>query len=298
MAEHPTGDRIRREAIPEELREPCKALDRLKALQPKARKLALQLGMQRPLVFFDLETTGTNTSKDRIVEIATVKLAPGGSTDLRGVRVNPGVPIPPDASEVHGITDEHVADCAKFAEIAPKVAAFMEGCDLAGYNIARFDVPVLEAEFHRADIEFSLEGRRIVDMMRIYHDRERRDLEAAVGFYCRRDIEGAHSAKDDTVSSFEVLLGQLERYPDLSPDLEELDRLARPDPSWFDRDGKLAWRDGELCINFGKHKGNALSEVVEAAPDYLDWILRKDFSQEVKDAIAQTKAGSSPTRDS
>ena len=293
MAEHPTGDRIRRDASPGGPRRKSGPLRRLEALRPKARKLALRLGLQRPLVCFDLETTGLDTSKDRIVEIATLKLFPGGDTDLRGSRVNPGMPIPPEATEVHKITDELVAACPTFAEIAPKVAAFMDGCDLAGYNVARFDVPLLEAEFRRVGEEFSIEDRRIVDVMRIYHDREPRDLTAAVRYYCGGNIEDAHSALADTLSTLEILAEQLDRYRDLPADIDELDRISRP-PAWFDRDGRLVWRDGELCFGFGKHRGRLLSEVAEEAPGYLEWILRKDFAQEVKDAIASTKAGLPP----
>ena len=159
----------------------------------------------------------------------------------------------------------------------------------AGYNIAAYDVPLLEAEFRRAGVEFSLEGRRIVDAMRIFHTREPRNLEGAVRFYCGGDIEDAHSAEADTLSSFEVLVGQFKRYPDLPLDLDELDRISRP-PEWFDRNGKLIWRDGELCLNFGKHKERVLSEVVTADPGYLDWILGRDFSHEVKAAIQRARA--------
>ena len=159
----------------------------------------------------------------------------------------------------------------------------------AGYNIAAYDVPLLEAEFRRVGVEFSLEGRRIVDAMRIFHTREPRNLEGAVRFYCGRDIEDAHSAEADTLSSFQVLVGQFKRYPDLPLDLDELDRISRP-PEWFDRNGKLIWRDEELCLNFGKHKERVLSEVVTVDPGYLDWILGRDFSHEVKAAIQRARA--------
>ena len=242
------------------------------------------------MAFIDLETTGLDTDEARIVQLATLKLFPGGETILHSRMVNPGMPIPPGAVAIHGITDQSVAGCPRFREIAPGVAAFLAGCDLAGYNIAAYDVPLLEAEFRRAGVEFSLEGRRIVDAMRIFHTREPRNLEGAVRFYCGgRDIEDAHSAEADTLSSFEVLVGQFKRYPDLPLDLDELDRISRP-PEWFDRNGKLIWRDGELCLNFGKHKERVLSEVVTADPGYLDWILGRDFSHEVKAAIQRARA--------
>ena len=295
MAEHPAGDRVRREAIPEEASGRSSANERLAALRPTARKLAFRLGSQRPVTFIDLETTGIDTDEDRIVQLATLKLCPGGATILHSKMVNPGMPIPPGAVAIHGITDEDVFGCPQFGEIASKVAAFLAGCDLAGYNIVGFDLPLLEAEFRRVGVEFSLEGRRIVDVMRIFHARVPRTLEGAVRFYCEREIEDAHSADADTLSSFEVFVGQFERYPDLPPDLDELDRISRP-PEWFDRDGKLIWQDGELCLNFGKHKGSSLGDVVEADPGYLDWILRKDFSVEVKDAIQKARAGALPRR--
>ena len=293
MAEHPAGDRVRREAIPEESRKNGDSVERLKALRPEAHKLALRLGLQRPVAFIDLETTGLDTDEARIVQLATLKLFPSGETILHSRMVNPGMPIPPGAVAIHGITDENVAGCPRFGEIAPGVAAFLAGCDLAGYNIAAYDVPLLEAEFRRAGIEFSLEGRRIVDAMRIFHTREPRNLEGAVRFYCGLDIEDAHSAEADTLSSFQVLVGQFKRYPDLPLDLDELDRISRP-PEWFDRSGKLIWQDGELCLNFGKHKEHVLSEVVESDPGYIEWMLRKDFAAEVKAAIKRTMAGSPP----
>ncbi len=293
MAEHPTGDRLRREAIPEEARERSNVLERLEALRPTARKLAFRLGLQRPLVHLDLESTGTDVREDRIVEIATLELFPDGKTILHSKKVNPGIPIPPDAVAIHGISDDDVVGCPKFGQIASRVAALLAGCDLAGYNIAAYDVPLLEAEFRRANVEFSIKGRRIVDVMRIFHTRVPRTLEGAVRYYCDRDIEDAHSAEADTLSSFEVLVGQFERYPDLPPDLDELDRISRP-PGWFDRDGKLAWRDGELCLNFGKHKERPLMEVIEAACGYIEWMLRSDFTREVKEAIQSARAGSPP----
>ena len=294
MAEHPTGDRVRREAIPEEPRKHGDSVERLEALRPEAHTLALRLGLQRPVAFIDLETTGLDTDEAHIVQLATLKLSPGGKTILHSRMVNPGMPIPPGAVAVHGITDENVAGCPRFGEIAPGVAAFLAGCDLAGYNIAAYDVPLLEAEFRRAGVEFSLEGRRIVDAMRIFHSREPRNLEGAVRFYCGgRDIKDAHSAEADTLSTLEILAEQLDRYRDLPADIDELDRISRP-PAWFDRDGRLVWRDGELCFGFGKHRGRLLSEVAEEAPGYLEWILRDDFSLKVKDAITMAKAGSPP----
>ena len=257
-------------------------------LEPKARELAGRLGLLRPLVFIDLETTGTDPLSDRIVEIGAIKLYPSGETELLHTRVNPGVPIPAGASAVHGITDELVAERPVFAETAPAVAEFLLDCDLAGFGVVRFDIPLLEAEFRRAGIEFSISHRWVVDALRIFHDRERRDLAAAVDFYTGREIEAAHSAIADAMSSVEVLWGQFERYANLPTELKELDRLSgqrRPDPSWLDPDGRLVWRDGRVLMNFGRYAGRALVDVRSEDPGYLEWVLQRDFSDEVKKAI-------------
>ena len=189
---------------------------------------------------FDLETTGTIPRIDRIAQIGAAKVSVSGDIDLRCATVNPGVPIPPEATAVHGISDEMVAGRPSFTEIAPEVADFFADCDLAGFGIARFDIPLLQAEFRRAGIEFSMQGRRIIDALSVYHERERRDLAAAVELYCGRPIEDAHSAGADALHSLDVLVGQFSRYPDLPTDLHELHRTSRrPNPSWFDPDGRL-----------------------------------------------------------
>ena len=288
MTEHPAGDSVTPDAARSEPRPGRQAAwaGLLETLGPTARELASALRLERPIVFFDLETTGTSPSSDRIVQIAAVKLSPPGDLDLRCELVNPGVPIPPEAAEVHGFTDETVAGRPAFADIAARVAAFFEGCDLAGFNVARFDIPLLEAEFARAGVEFSADATRVFDSMRIFHERERRDLAAAVELYCGREIEGAHGAASDTLHTVEVLAGQLERYPDLAADIDELDRISSPDPSWFDREGKLAWRDDRLALNFGKHRDRSLDDLAAREPAYLKWILASEFSPTVKGAVA------------
>jgi len=228
------------------------------------------------------------------VEVGAVRLHPSGETDVLRATVDPGVPIPAEASAVHGITDGDVAGRPPFPGIAPRLATFLDGCDLAGFGIARFDLPLLDAEFARAGIGFSIADRRVVDALSIFHDRERRDLSAAVEFYTGRPIEDAHSALADAASSLHVLRGQFERYADLPAELDELDRLASPgrrDPSWIDPQGRLVRRDGEILIRFGRYNGRTLAEVAGEDPGYLEWILGQDFSDQVKEAIAGALAG-------
>lgn len=297
MAEHPALDSIEPVRAKDKPRpETVSLLEKLEALDPVARELADRLKLERPLVFVDLETTGTFPQSDRIVQIAALKLYPSGQTRLCAQMVNPGIAIPPEATEIHGITDEIVADKPRFEQIAPNVLSFFAGCDVAGYGIARFDVPLLQEELKRAGLE-CLVDLRVVDSLRIYHEREPRNLEAALRFYCDRVIDGAHDAGVDTLSAFEVLLGQLNRYPDLSTDLDELDRVSmRANPSAFDREGRLVWRTDKLVLNFGKHRGQALEDVIETDRGYAEWVLRSDLSGEVKGAIRQIVKGLPPRR--
>ena len=300
MAQHPAGNSIEADnGAVEQHHNHLTPKERLARLSAIACELASALNLHRPLVFFDLETTGTFPLTDRIVQIGAIKVSPDGDTDLQCEIVNPGGPIPPEATAVHGITDEVVADRPSFTEIAPRVADFFADCDLAGFGIARFDVPLLEAEFCRAGIAFSTEGRRIVDALRLYHERERRDLAAAVDLYCGRPIEDAHSAAADAMHSLEVLAGQFKRYPDLLADLDALDRLSLgADPSWLDREGKLVWRGDTLVLNFGKHRGRSLGDLAESDRGYLEWMLRAEFSDDVKGAVASVMAGHPPQKTS
>lgn len=262
-----------------------------------ARGLASRLNLRRPLAFIDLETTGLSARTNHIVEIAMLRITPTGEMTAYSTRVNPGVPIPAEATAVHRITDQLVAERPRFGAIAPEVAAFLAGCDIAGFGIVRFDLPFLAEELRRADIEFTITDRAIVDAMAIFHDREPRDLAAAVRFYCGRELEDAHAAEADTFASFDVLAAQLDRYPDLPTDVQALDRISapdRPDSSTFDREGRLVWQDGSLHISFGKYAGRSLHDVVTTDPGYADWMLGTDFSPEVKEAIARTRAGSPP----
>jgi DNA polymerase-3 subunit epsilon len=244
--------------------------------------------LERPLVVLDLETTGKRVQIDRIVEISTLKLLPDGTNQIKTRRLNPGIPIPPEATEVHGITDADVANETSFRQIARGLAAYLEGCDLCGYNIWSFDVKVLLAEFKRAEVPFSTEGRHIVDPCRIFFRREPRDLTGALRFYCGMGHEGAHKAEADVLAALLVLDGQAERYHDLPRTIPGL-HASMEYPDMVDPDGKFVRReDGAIVFAFGKkHPGERLDEVARTDPDYLGWILKDDFSDEVKLVVRQ-----------
>lgn len=256
-----------------------------------------QLRLLRPLVFFDLETTGLDVERDRIVEIGLVKLMPDGERLTRARRINPGMPIPPEASAVHGITDADVADCPTFARIAKDLLVWLAGCDLGGYNVERFDLPLLSAEFRRVQLAFPPENTLVVDAYRIFAQREGRDLTSAYRFYCAKELQGAHSAEADILATVEVLQGQLERYPDLPTDIKGLHDVCHPvDPNAVDAGGRLLWKNGEAVISFGKHRGRSLREMSAQEPGYLRWIIGGDFAPDLKEIAAQALRGVFPVR--
>ena len=263
--------------------------------EPRGHTLALD----RPLAFFDIETTGLNTFQDRIVELAIVILRPDGTADPpRARRFNPEVPIPADAARIHGITDADVADEAPFRRRARSLAKLLEPCDLAGFNMRSFDLPMLAAEFERAGVEFDVEGRRLVDVQHIFHKEEPRNLSAAVRFYLGRDHEGAHGAGADTQATVDVLIAQLARYGNLPKDMGELHdycdavgRYRTPFDRWFDRTS-----DGPR-FRKGKHRGELLREVARMHPDYLDWMLgAEDMPRAVLDPVREALAQPKRTR--
>ncbi len=249
--------------------------------------------LDRPLAVFDIESTGINPRSDRIIELSIVKLLPPkGLRELRTFIVNPGIPIPPESSAIHGITEADVAGKPLFRDLAPEIYRFLEGCDLAGYNIIRFDIPMLIEEFLRASINFSMEGRRLVDAQRIYHKREPRDLKAALQHYCGELFLEGHRAEADALATVRVLEGQFTRYPDLPRTMNELDKYCDlRDPSWVDRDGKLRWVNGEIAINFGKKKGETLSDLSKRDPNFLRWILKSDFASDTKAIVEKILNG-------
>jgi DNA polymerase-3 subunit epsilon len=255
-----------------------------------------RLDLDRPLAFFDLETTGTDVGRDRIVEISVLKIHPDGHEDLRTRRIDPGIPIPPEATEIHGIRDEDVAGEPRFEQVARSLADFLEDCDLGGFGIQRFDLPLLAQEFQRAGVEFDLAGRSVVDALAIFHRKEPRNLEAAVRFYCGREHEGAHGAEADIRATYDVLRGQLDRYDDLPTRPAELHAYCgRGRERHVDLAGKLVWKRGEVAFNFGKFRGQLLRDVVASEPDYLEWLLRSDFPDEVRSIIEKARQGEFPS---
>ncbi|MDE6383297.1 MAG: 3'-5' exonuclease [Paramuribaculum sp.] len=247
----------------------------------------MKLNLTRPIVFFDLETTGTNITSDRIVEISILKIWPDGTELERTRRVNPGMPIPAEATAVHHITDEDVAGEPSFSQIAKSLAQIFTDCDIAGFNSNRFDVPLLIEEFHRAGIALNLSGIRFVDVQTIFHKKEQRTLTAAYRFYCDKDLEDAHSASADTRATYEVLMAQLDRYPDLSNDIAELSEYSSHTRN-VDFAGRLIYDDkGVEIINFGKYKGRVAEEVLRKDPGYYSWIMQGDFARNTKDAFTR-----------
>lgn len=251
---------------------------------------ALQL--TRPLVCFDLETTGIDPASDRIVEISILRVEPDGTRQTRTRRINPGRPIPKGATAVHGISDEDVADAPSFRQIARGLLEFLDGADLAGFNVARFDIPLLEREFRDCELNPGFDQCRVVDSMTIFHRMEPRDLSAATRFYLDREHTGAHGAEADVAASFEILEAQLARYEDLPDTVDALDAWLRRVPeNAADQSGKFVQEDGRVLFNFGKHKGKPLAEVAANAPDYLQWILGSDFPDDAKQFVRDALDG-------
>lgn len=248
----------------------------------------MKLHLTRPLVFFDLETTGTNINSDRIVEISMVKLMPDGSYTTKTRRINPEMPIPAEATAIHHITDQMVAQEKTFKQIAASLASQLQGCDIAGYNSNRFDIPLLDQEFCRAGIDFDFGKARFIDVQTIYHKKEQRTLSAAYRFYCDKDLaEKAHSAEGDTLATMEVLLAQLERYDDLPVEVSTLSEYASNNRN-VDFMGRLIYDDkNREVINFGKYKGRLAEEVLAQDPGYYSWIIGGDFPQNTKKAFTR-----------
>jgi DNA polymerase-3 subunit epsilon len=255
------------------------------------------LRLVRPIVVFDLETTGLDVENDRIVEISVVKLHPNGDREVRTRRLNPGMAIPAAATAVHGIADEDVRESPSFSTVARSLHAFFAGCDLSGFNIEKFDIPVLFHEFKRCGLVFPEPGTHIVDTYRIYVQREPRDLTAALRYFTGREMVSAHTAEADAIASADILLGQIQKYTDLPDDVPGLHAAAHPrDPSWADADGKFVWRDDEIVCMFGKHRGRTLRELADHHEDYLRWILNGNFPLDVKALVSAAINGEYPQR--
>lgn len=250
----------------------------------------MELKLERPLIFFDLETTGTNILKDRIVEISAIKLWPDGREEVKSRRVNPECHIPEEATAVHHITDDDVRECPTFGQLAKSMHAFFEGSDIAGFNSNKFDVPLLIEEFARQGLSFNVSDRRFIDVQNIFHKMEQRTLVAAYRFYCGKNLEDAHSATADTRATLEVLKSQLDRYPDLENDVEKLAEFSRQGRN-LDLAGRIVLNDKDKPVfNFGKHKGKRVCDVLRTEPSFFAWIMQGEFSRNTKDVLMQLKA--------
>jgi DNA polymerase III subunit epsilon len=246
----------------------------------------MPLQLKKPLAVLDLETTGTNLGSDRIIEIAIVKLLPDGNQVIKRKLVNPQMPIPKAVTELHGITDEMVKDAPTFKQIAHELKQVLDGCDLAGYNSNRFDIPMLMEEFLRAGVEFDMKGRRLIDVQKIFHLMEQRTLSAAYKFYCNKNHESAHSAEADAVATLEILHAQIERYPHLGSTVDSV-LTAIGEEVIIDFARRFAMENGVEIFNFGKHKGRPIHDVLKSEPQYYDWMMKGDFPMHTKQKLTE-----------
>lgn len=259
------------------------------------------LKLKNPLVVFDLETTGTNISKDRIVEMALIKVMPDGSTDERCRKINPTIPIPLETSMIHGIYDDDVKGEATFKQVAKSLSTWLEGCDLAGFNILKFDVPMLVEEFLRAEIDFPISNRKLVDAQKIFHMMEKRNLTAAYKFYCGEDLVNAHSALADTEATYAVLKAQVEKYDGMEMtdlrgnkmgtlvnDMSAIHEMTNG--KMVDLAGRMVFNEKDIEVfNFGKHKGKPVGDVLKSEPSFYDWIMKGDFPLDTKRKLTEIR---------
>ncbi|MDR3133811.1 MAG: 3'-5' exonuclease [Prevotellaceae bacterium] len=249
----------------------------------------MRLNLKNPIVFFDVETTGLDIAKDRIVEISILKILPDHSEECKTRRINPTIPIPKAVQALHGITDADVVDCPTFPEVAKSLAAYMEGCDIAGYNALKFDIPILAEEFIRAGVRFDFRKHKLIDVQAIFYKMEPRTLSGAYRFYCNKVLENAHSAEADTRATYEVLQAQLDKYDTLQNDMAHLSALSN-DKRQLDYAGRFVLDDnGDAVITFGKHKGKRVTEVLKEEPTYYTWIMTSDFTLDTKRALTELK---------
>ncbi|MBL0233066.1 MAG: 3'-5' exonuclease [Chitinophagaceae bacterium] len=244
------------------------------------------LQLNKPIAFIDLETTGINLGTDRIVEIAIVKILADGSKIVKRKLLNPEMPIPKASSDVHGITNDMVKDAPSFKQVAQELKQILDGCDFAGYNSNRFDIPLLMEEFLRAGVEFDMRHRRLLDVQNIFHKMEPRTLSAAFKFYCGKELEGAHGAEVDATATYEILLSQLQRYPDLGNTVESILKMMGEDQI-VDFARRFVMADGVEVFNFGKFKGRPVSDVLKSEPQYYDWMMKGDFPQHTKQKLTE-----------
>lgn len=246
----------------------------------------MKLQLSRPLAFIDLETTGVNISIDRIIEIAIVKINPDGTKQVKRKLINPLMPIPKGSSDIHGITDEMVKDAPSFKQVANEIKQFIEQCDLGGYNSNRFDIPMLIEEFLRVGIEFSVDGKKLVDVQKVFHMMEQRTLSAAYKFYCQKNLDGAHSAETDATATWEVLEAQVERYPQIGNTVESIVKFTGEDDI-VDFARRFIKENGVEVFNFGKHKGKTVVQVLREEPQYYDWMMKGDFPMNTKQKLTE-----------
>lgn len=259
-----------------------------------------QLNLKNPLVVFDLETTGTSISQDRIVEMAFSKVSPDQSIEEKCQRINPTIPIPNETSKIHGIYDDHVKDKPPFKQVAKSLANWLKGCDIAGFNVLHFDLPLLMEEFLRADVAFDVDNRKVVDAQKIFHLMEKRNLMAAYKFYCGKELENAHSALADTKATLDVLISQIERYEGqevqdllgkkvgrIENDMSSIDRLSQN--RLVDLSGRMVFKGDTQVFNFGKHRGKSVAKVLKQEPSFYDWMMKGDFPLDTKKKLTQIK---------
>jgi len=246
----------------------------------------MKLTLSRPIAFIDLETTGINISTDKIIELAIVKILPDGTKQVKRKLLNPQMPIPKSSTDVHGITDEMVKDAPTFKQVANEVKQFLDNCDMGGYNSNRFDVPMLIEEFLRIGLDFSVDGRKMVDVQKVFHLMEQRTLGAAYKFYCSKTLEGAHSAEVDATATWEILLAQVERYENIGTTIESIVKFTGEDDI-VDFSRRFIKVNGIEVFNFGKHKGKAVTDVLKAEPQYYDWMMKGDFAMNTKQKLTE-----------
>ncbi len=262
----------------------------------------IQLNLTNPIAFFDLETTGVNVASDRIVEISILKILVDGTKEIKTKRINPTIPIPKQASEIHGIYDKDVVNEPTFKSIAKSLAEFLEGCDFGGYNSNKFDVPVLVEEFMRADVDFEFRNRKLIDVQNIFHKMEQRTLNAAYKFYCGKEIVNAHSAQADIEATYEVFLSQLERYDGkefedrkgnkstpIKNDMQAIHDFSNMNNN-ADLAGRIIFNDnGVEVFNFGKHSGKLVEKILRDEPSYFDWMMKGDFPLYTKKVLKEIR---------
>lgn len=261
----------------------------------------MALNLKNPLVIFDLETTGISISQDRILEYSFVKILPNQEKEVKTQRINPTIPIPNESSLIHGIYQEDIADAPTFKQEAKNLAKWLEGCDLGGFNVIKFDVPLLMEEFLRADVEFEIKKRKLIDAQRLFHLMEKRNLSAAYKFYCDKELNNAHSAEADTLATLAVLEAQVERYNEMevrdnlgkkignfANDMDRLHSLTFT--KMADLAGRIVYNNkDEIVFNFGKHRGKLVADIFKSEPSYFDWMMRGDFTRDTKRKLTEIK---------